>query len=271
MASTRTLTAFLDGPDSPDISNPIHSTGVAQQFGFKAALVGGVTVWGWCTPAIIDALGPRWLDDGWADIAFRRPVYPGDEMTATVAEDAGGWTLEMVNAAGAACIRGAVGLGRAPWFAELRTSRRTIAEPEPATKPELTLESAPTDQDMLPMWVPFTVADAAAYAIEKQRDGDARWVGPGARLHPGWIAARMTPLIKHSYWYGPSIHARSRIQHLAPAMVGTGVTVAGHFLRAYEENGHHFAEFDGSVYSDGGTEVARIRHTTIFRPRTARQ
>ena len=139
MTSTRTVTAFLDGPDSPDISNPLHSTDVAQKFGFKAALVGGVTVYGWCAPAIIEALGDGWLEDGWADISFRRPVYPGDEMTATVAEMPEGWSLEMTNGAGAACIRGSVGLGRAHWFADLQTSNRTTAEPEPATKPELTL------------------------------------------------------------------------------------------------------------------------------------
>ncbi|MGD9935102.1 MAG: hypothetical protein AB7T37_15515 [Dehalococcoidia bacterium] len=271
MTSTRTMTAFLDGPDSPDISNPIHSTDVALKFGFKAALVGGVTVYGWCAPAIVEALGARWLEDGWADIAFRRPVYPGDEMTATVAENIEGWSLEMTNAAGAACIRGTVGLGRAPWFADLQTSNRTTAEPEPATKPELTLETAPSDQDLRPMWVPFTFADATAYALEKQRDSSERWIGPDALIHPGWIAARMTPFIKHSYRYGPSIHARSRIQHLAPARVGSGVTVAGHFLRAYEDNGHHYAEYDGSVISESGVEVARIRHTTIFRPRPVTQ
>ena len=119
--------------------------------------------------------------------------------------------------------------------------------------------------------VPFTLADATAYALEKQRDNSERWTGPDALIHPGWIAARMTPFIKHSYRYGPSIHARSRIQHLAPARVGSGVTVAGHFLRAYEDNGHRYAEYDGSVISEFGVEMARIRHTTIFRPRPVTQ
>ena len=67
--ATRTITAFLDGPDSPDISNPIHSTEVATQYGFRAALVGGVTVYGWTVPAIIGALGEGWLERGWADVS----------------------------------------------------------------------------------------------------------------------------------------------------------------------------------------------------------
>ena len=52
MANTiieNTFVAYLDDEDSPDISNPIHSTEVANSYGFSGPLVGGVTVWGWCT------------------------------------------------------------------------------------------------------------------------------------------------------------------------------------------------------------------------------
>jgi len=40
------VTAFLDGPDDPNIPNAIHSTEGAKDYGYKAALVGGVTVAG---------------------------------------------------------------------------------------------------------------------------------------------------------------------------------------------------------------------------------
>jgi acyl dehydratase len=267
--ATRSITAFLDGEDSPTISNPIHSTGIAQKYGFKAALVGGVTVYGWCVPAILDAVGERWLEDGWADISFRRPVYPGDAMTATVTGDGDTHRLEMANGDGGVCIRGTLGVGTAPFADALVRPSQLVAEPPAEPKPELTLASAATGRDMRPMFVPFTADDARNYARTLQRDDRDIWTGARPRLHPGWLAARMTPLIKHSYWYGPSIHARSQIQHLAPAFAGQGVTVAGHFVRAFEENGHHFAEVDGVILDDAGTEVARIRHTTIFRPRMA--
>ena len=54
--------AYLDNEDSPDISNPIHSTEVAQAYGFTGPLVGGVTVWGWATDTILAALARihRW-------------------------------------------------------------------------------------------------------------------------------------------------------------------------------------------------------------------
>jgi acyl dehydratase len=264
--STRTITAFLDGVDSKDISNPIHSTEVAAEYGFKAALVGGVTVYGWTVPAILGALGEGWLDDGWVDVNFRRPVYPGDEMTATVApSDDGRFTLAMTNGAGERCLVGEVGRGMAPWLAELHLRRRRAAEARPASIPYLTIENAPVGQDLRPMAVPFSREDATAYALEKQADTSALWTGEQARIHPGWIASKMTPLLHHSFDYAPAIHTRSQIQHLAPAYPGQTLTFAGRFVDAFERKGHHYAVIDGVMLSEDGRELARLRHTTIFR------
>lgn len=265
MPATRDITAFLDGEDSPDISNPIHSTAVAAEYGFRAALVGGVTVYGWTVPAIIGALGDEWLDDGWADISFRRPVYPGDEMTATVEGGSNGHQLVMANGGGEVCIHGTVGLGRAPFLPGLAMPDRIYAEERGVTLPELTLAEAPIGEDLRPMRVPFSVADAEEYVRAKQLDDHPRWFGEGARIHPGWLAARMTPLIHHSYDYGPSIHTRTQAQHLRPAIAGQAVTVAGHFIDAFERKGHHYAVVDGALFGETGDLLARIRHTTIFR------
>lgn len=260
----RKITAFLDGEDSPNISNPIHSTEVAAQYGFEAALVGGVTVYGWFTPAIRQLLGDAWLTEGWSDVRFRRPVYPGMEMTARAERTAGGMDLKMLLPDGDSAIVGSGGLGAAPWFEELTASPQQDAEPRPETLPILTLEAAPSNAALRPMPVPYSVEDATAYATNLQKDASGRFTGEGALVHPGWIAARMTPLLKHSFEYGPSIHIRSQVQHLAPARAGQSFTMVGTFLRAYEQNGHHVAELDGSLLAEDGTECARMRHTTIF-------
>jgi acyl dehydratase len=76
-----TVIAYLGNDDDPDISNPIHSTEVAKAYGFTGPLVGGVTVWGWSTDTILEALGEGWLAEGWAEYSFRQPVYPGDTLT----------------------------------------------------------------------------------------------------------------------------------------------------------------------------------------------
>lgn len=263
------LTAFLDGPDSPDVPNPIHSTAVASQYGFRAALVGGVTVYGWCVPTILEALGEGWLEDGWADINFRRPVYPGDSLAIEVSEGA----LSLTNQDGERCVAGEAGLGAAPWLDDLVLPARTTAEPRPGELPILTPANAPIGEDLRPMAHDMTPALAAGYADEKQRDPGPMWHGARPRIHPGWIAAQMTPLLHHSYDYGPSIHTRSQIQHIAAAFAGQQITFAGRFRETYERKGHHYAVIDGVMLGESGAPLARLRHTTIFRiakPPTAR-
>lgn len=263
----RKIVAFLDGEDSPTISNPIHSTEVAAQYGFRGALVGGVTVYGWFTPPILELLGDGWLSNGWADVRFRRPVFPGDAMTARAERTTEGIDLKMILPDGDTAIVGTGGLGNAAWFAELTPPVIREAEVKPEVLPILTLETAPGRSELRPMPVPYSIEDATTYATKLQRDESGRFAGDGGLIHPGWIAARMTPLLKHSYEYGPSIHIRSQVQHLATAKAGQAFTMVGTFLRAYEQNGHHVAELDGSLLAEDGTECARMRHTTIFRIR----
>ncbi len=265
LVASRHITAFLDGEDSPDISNPIHSTEVAAEYGFRAALVGGVTVYGWFVPPILEALGESWLDSGWVDVSFRRPVYPGDQMTAAVSGVPAGVASEMTSGAGELCLHGTVGLVAPAWASEF--SDVPFRSPVEAANPmpELSLDDAPIGRELRPMFVPLSVSEAETYADEKQRDPHPRWRAPKPRLHPGWLAARMTPLLKHSYRYGPSIHTRSRILHLGPGFAGVAVVVNGRFVAAFERKGHHYAVLDGLVSSVEGEPIARLRHTTIFR------
>ena len=235
----RRITAFLDGEDSLAIDNIIHSTAGAAQFGYSGPLVGGVTVYAWAAPAIIEALGESWLDHGWADFRLRRPVYPGDQITTRVSRsDAGAYEFTMAKAAGEVCIAGSLGLGDADWLGDLAMPQRR--DPVPAADPTtlLTPQNLPLGEDLPPMAVPVSSAEAGAYADEFARDPDPRWRGPEARLHSGWIAGRPTRLLRHTYHYDAGIHAASRIQQLAPARADQTLTIAGRISAAYQRKGH---------------------------------
>jgi acyl dehydratase len=264
-----TVDAFLDNEDSDDIINPIHSTGFALRYGFRGPLVGGVTVWGWATPAILEAAGGAWLDRGWADFVLRQPVYPGDRLTVHVRPDTerndGAFAVSMTNQDGVDCVVATVGLGDAPWLPELRTPARLRPAPAPDPKPELLLATAPVGEDLAPMSVRMSADDARAYIRQSQRTDDTRFAGEAPRLHPGWIAGRVEDLLRHNYAILASMHTRSRVQHLAPAMAGQTLTVAATFIEAYERKGHHIGVFDCLVLAENGDRLAHIRHTTIFR------
>jgi hypothetical protein len=75
----------------------------------------------------------------------------------------------------------------------------------------------------------------------------------------------MTPLFRHSYLYGPAIHVRTQIQHLAPARAGQELVVAARLHAAYERKGHHVHESDCWIFAADGTALAAKRHTGIFK------
>jgi len=259
------VTAFLDGPDDPNIPNAIHSTEGAKDYGYKAALVGGVTVWGWATPTILEALGERWLEDGWARVRFRRPTYPGDELTVRVEQNvSGSWDFRMTKPDGEDALAGEVGLGKAEWFPEVAQAERTTAEERPEQLPQMTLDLAKAAGDIRPMATEISVEEALEYALEKQRIDLPLFVGEHPRVHPGWIAGRPIRLLHHTFDYGPAIHAGSHIQHLAPFEAGQTITQAARIVDAYERKGHHYAVVDGMLLGEDGTELVRLRHTTIF-------
>ncbi|MCY4618327.1 MAG: hypothetical protein OXD50_07205 [Chloroflexi bacterium] len=273
----RSITAFLDGEDSLEIDNIIHSTEGAAHFGFEGALVGGVTVYSWAVPALIEGLGEEWLDSGWIDFRLRRPVYPGDEITTRVfplppsggklpQAEGGSSSIEfsMSKADGEVCIAGTAGLGRAEFYADLAVAQDRSPVP-PADPPTLlTPQNLPIGEDLPAMAVPMSIEDAADYADQFARDPHARWRGENARLHPGWIAGRCVRLTKHMYNYPAGIHAGSQIQMLAPAKAGQTLVVSGHVTDGYRRKLHEYCLLDVTISSESGEDLARLRHRTIY-------
>jgi hypothetical protein len=75
----------------------------------------------------------------------------------------------------------------------------------------------------------------------------------------------MSHLLRHTFSYGPSIHARSQVQHIAPARPGERMVVSGRLVEVFERKEHHYAVADGLIADADGRALVRIRHTTIFR------
>jgi hypothetical protein len=262
------FTAWMDNPNDPTIPNAIHSADGAKEYGFQAALVGGVTVYGWCIPTILKAAGESWLDTGWIDVHFRRPTYPGDELTVT-ANPSGDdlWTLTANKAGDETCIRGEFGLGEAPWLNILELSSHRDADPPLDQRERLTLENAPIGKDLRTMPVLITADEIRAHARDAMRTADPLFAGEHPVVHPFFPIRHMMNLLSYSYDYGrPSIHASSHVQNYARIPAGEDLILTGHFVAAYEQRGHHYAVFDGNLLSaTDGREFTRIRHTNIFK------
>jgi hypothetical protein len=265
--------ATMDDPDDPDMfeRNRIHTNAGAREFGFKGAFVGGVTLYAWCIPTVIDALGGEWLDHGWVNIRFRRPTYPGARIRVRVTpkDESAAHVFEALQADGEASIVGEVGLGTAPWLGDLTVTPFAPPEPDGGARPFLTLADAPVGQRLNSYrYGPHTPApETSGAALAEIIDLETP---AGAVLHPAVPARQMIALLMRSYDYGhPAIHVSSHIQNLARIPAGEDVVACATFVDAYERNGHHVAVLDADLYSPGGEPLARLRHTNIFKVRRA--
>lgn len=252
-------------PEPPEVAegNPIHGDEVAAEVGYDGALVSGVHTIGWACHAIVDTLGEGWLDHGWFDVFLRRPLYEGERITTTVTDDDG--SLATTKDDGTVVLDGRVGLGDAEFRSELIRPTRLTVEPSPAELDYLLPATAPVGTDFRPMAVPARESPAWAKTRLGEEPG-SRYLGDRPRLHPAWLAARMTALVRHSYHYGPAIHSRTRMQHLNPGWAEGTLTVGARLVRVYERKGHHYHESDCLVVADDGTTpIAAFRHNAIFR------
>lgn len=261
---TTTLTAVMPDADAPNAQNPIHSTDTARDHGYRAALVGGATVYGWCVAAILDALGNDWLAHGWADVGFRRPVFPNDRLKVRIGADG---RLTVVGDDGRSRIDGKVGLGRAAWFAELTAPAAHEPQPPADPLPRLTPATVPIGQTLRTRQVALSRTDAEAFCRDKQHETLELFYGERALVHPAWLASQPIYWLHHSFEYGPAIHTASRIQHLAAAHVDDEFVVSGVCVDGFERNGHHYIVNDTAIDDHTGAAIARIRHTAIYQLR----
>jgi hypothetical protein len=269
----RSVTATPD-PPPVGIANPIHAEDGASSAGYAGALVAGVRTYGWVAEAVIDVLGPGWLDDGWADVTLRRPLYAGEVVTITVGPPGSAAATTDARAVTAAVgdrvvLDGTAGLGSAPWAAEIDPPEASPAVDPPTVRPTYTIADAPVGQALRPLGA--YVSTDAARQLSLDDLGQARSRVPDGRLHPWFLAGRMAPLTRHNYTYGPTIHVRTQIQHRGPAAADQQVVVGARIVEVYERKDHWYQVLDGLVVGDGAApgclELARIRHHTIFRPR----
>ena len=264
MPKRRHLHAFMKNPDA-EKSNAIHSTSGARDYGFQGALVGGATAYGWAASFFVETLGNQWLDFGWAQVRFRQPVYPNDDLVVILGDDGSFDVRRDIDEV--SCFFGRVGRGEAPWLGDVGIPNRRPPEPMPNCIPDLTLRDAPVGQELRTREVHLSVADAEAYARDKQQESLDCFFGSDASIHPAWIAEQPIHWLHHSYNYGPSIHTESRIQHLRRGQVGQTYCVAGICRDAYERKGHHYIVNDTEIRDAADRAVARVQHTAIFRVR----
>jgi hypothetical protein len=267
--TTSATTEFVAISDPPEIqrANPIHAAG-ATAYGYDRPIVAGLSSYGWASAAIIEVLGESWLERGWADMAFRRPVFTGDRLrtTAELTGD-GECRYTQVNEAGKATVEGRAGLGLAPFHDEWQLPADRTPRPPTAGGPLLQPEESPVGVDYPAMAVDLTVEGARDWSAGRLGDRHPRYHdGPRPWAHPSWVPGHMTPLIRHSYRFAAGIHTTGRIQHLAALRAPRRLIVAGRWIGREERKGKWWSTSDVVVLDEDGTELAYCQQAQILLP-----
>jgi hypothetical protein len=245
--------------------NRIHSDDVARSFGFKAALVPGVTVFAHMTRPLVERFGEAWLDHGWAEVKLVKPAYEGDLLTVQTAPAADAETLELTcrNEEG---MEIAKMTSRAPRTAAMPEARAHMS-PGPALtdKPVVTWELMEIGKPFPQFtWRP-TRADNLQWCEDVRDDLVLYRSGDAPLLHPGFILRQANMALRNRFTLPAWIHTGSRITFFSALRVGGAYDVRAVPEEKWNRKGHEFVRLYVSVLC-AGRVMAEVVHTAIFRP-----
>jgi hypothetical protein len=246
----------------------MHSDEVARRYGFRAALVPGVTVFAHMTRPVVAQWGEAWLAGGRAEVSFARPAYEGDLLTvaAMLAGDGAALDLTCANEAGEELARLRAGAAEDPAKADPRAWNPPA--PPLTERQEATWELMRVGEPFPALaWQP-TVEENGTWCEDVRDDLPLYREGREPCLHPGLILRQANNVLKNRFVLPAWIHTASRLTFHAAVRVGPAYEVRAIPEEKWARKGHEFVRLYVAVLGSGRV-VAEILHTAIFRPRRA--
>lgn len=240
----------------------MHSDEIAKQFGYKGALVPGVTVFSHMTQPLVARFGKAWLARGTADVRFNKPAYDGELLTINC-EGTSEYELTCNNEHGVELARMHATM---PDVSTPADSRGDIAPAPPISeRPEVTWDLMEIRKPFPALtWQP-TRADNEQWCHDNRESLSLFNEGEYPLLHPGFILRQGNYVLRNRFLLPAWIHTASRIRFLKAARVGPAYEVRAIPEEKWNRKGHEFARLFVAIRCEGRT-VAEILHEMIFRP-----
>ena len=243
--------------------NLIHGDDVARRFGFQGGLVPGVTVYGYACHALVQALGPGWVEHGCAHVRFLAPCYDGEELVVAV-RPAPSPSVEIeVTTGKRTCVIGSAALS--PPRAEARSPSPTSRPPR---RPQPEARPGPDDAFFAP-------GPGAGLGAHAHRPGHRRRLShrhPRAvdvlrrRRHraPGQLLGAANRVLTANVVLWAWLHVESEVAPPPGRLGRRGNGGPGPRSRpCSKRKGHRFVRLDVAWLAAART-VAAARHTAIW-------
>ena len=247
--------------------NRMHSDDVALAYGFKGALVPGVTVFSHLTQPLVATYGADWLARGSADVTFAKPAYEGDllRVSAAPADTAHSHVLTCVNEHGVELAQMSAQLRDTPAAVDARAA---LAPAAPREKQLVTWDLMEIGKSFPCLaWQP-TRADNLEWCADVRDELPIYREGMAPLLHPGLILRQANFVLRNRFTLPAWIHTASRITFHAAARAGEMFEVRAIPEEKWLRKGHEFVRLYVCILRDGRV-VTQILHTAIFQPRKA--
>jgi hypothetical protein len=259
-------------PPAEPRENKIHEDEVARQYGFKGGLVPGVTVYGWLTHPILEALGAEWLESGSFRARFAKPIYFKEPavIRARIAARTGDSVIVEAaahNAAGEICGTAQMSLTRTARPQPPDAGAYATA-PMPSSRPQV---SRALLEGLRVLGTPELHLTPESAAMYLARFGETLplYRQAEAPAHPGTYLDLANRALSGNVRVSPWIHVESQGRHWSVARVGEHLAMRGRIQSLFEKKGHQFVELDLLLVAQGSRPVASIRHTAIYQLRPA--
>jgi hypothetical protein len=244
--------------------NRMHSDDVAAAYGFRGALVPGVTVFSHMMQPLVAQHGAAWLARGVADVTFVKPAYDGDLLAIRGKGDADGrYALTCSNEAGVQLARMTAQLRESPPAIDARAA----LAPAPPREKELVSWDLMEGGAPFPSlaWTP-TQADNLEWCADVRDELPIYREGAAPLLHPGFILRQANLVLRNRFTLPAWIHTGSLIRFNSSAHAGDAFEVRAIPEEKWRKSGHEFVRLYVCLLR--GTQVViEMLHTAIFTPR----
>jgi len=248
--------------------NRMHSDDVALAYGFKGALVPGVTVFSHMTQPLVAKHGADWLARGSAEVVFAKPAYEGEVLSVRTAHaaDANSYAVTCMNEQGVELARMSAQLRDSPLVVDARATREPAAAS--SERPLVTWELMEVGRPFPPLeWKP-TRADNLEWCADVRDELPIYREGAAPVLHPGFVLRQANLVLRNRFTLPAWIHTGSRIAFHAAAHSGEAFEVRAIPEEKWLRKGNEFVRLYVCILRDAHI-VAEILHTAIFRLRKA--
>ena len=252
----------------PESENRIHSDEVAHAYGFRGALVPGVTVSAYLIHPAIVAGGEEWLARGRAHCVVHSPVYDRERFRVDVTE-AGvtSYDAALSDDREVRCASAQVSLpDGSPTPPILRGDPPIVPDAERKTATRAVMEEL-REKGLSAMHVRWDGSNEITRYLRDPSEMPALFRDNGL-ANPSFVLALTNWILGQNVRMSPWLHLQTDSQNFRSISWGDEIVVEAAIADLFEKKGHEFVDLDVGIFvADTGGAAAQVRLRAIYKMR----